>query len=305
MNPAEESNRSDNILARLALALDDAVAPSSEPDLNEISDWHMGLLAEPRASEVKSWVARDVACYRLWAELRAAEREASPSHRSAVRVGVITYILRLLTSLLPSIEVLRPAAAMAITLLPALVLVSHFNQSLAPAGWVEEINSAYRDWPAESTPSVQEWPIVVALNRSIEANNEQSLTSGGFMAGIHSGLLKLTAHQEEWLEVIKTLPTKRHACEGSDCDEFWRTEYEAGRWTLLVFFECVGGSRAGSANVRHRQMFERLLPFYSARPESVQKAELVSEWSEIDAEDEDLFCDYAKRFLILGAGQQQ
>lgn len=80
----DEQGPEQRLTGMLRLVVDSRSATGRKPDLEEIQSWHLGRLSEPRASEVKSHVARDPECFQLWSELVAAEQQTQSIADTAV-----------------------------------------------------------------------------------------------------------------------------------------------------------------------------------------------------------------------------
>lgn len=260
----------ERLAALLALAAEAGPPPGPTPDLREIQAWHLGRLEAARAAEVKSHVARDPQCYRLWRELIADDAEQAQAAGQAVAPAP-GRLARLWQWLAPRPGVwLGGGLAAALALVLAWVVVPLLTTPPADDSGPVIADSGSIDWsatlgsllglsdgppvetdlPPLETPVADvalDWPYLQRLTRRDAGWPYAEKIA--FQTGLRAGLSAATARAHGWAAAIEALPEASVPCtaewDAATCTRRLGQLREAGRRAAVHYVACLDEQDGG------------------------------------------------------------
>lgn len=310
----EQKKQSDENLARLALALDTPPPAGDKPELEEITQWWMGRVSEPRATEIKAFVARDPDCYQMWYDLRQAQDVAGQKTDRPAAVGAgKTGLLKKFSDLFGT-GLFAPATA---TVFAALLLVLVATPMLYSPDLREQIDNEYDAWDYTTRLSASDYPWLhqhgqlraLSVNRSATMRGPASLSRitiyqyPSFAFGVREGMEKMIERQSDtelWHSYIAQLPGQPADCPDADphCNEDQLVLSELGRWSVLMQAQCVLGLRNP---VGKRLLTADFNERIKARPSLEPFSESVETLTQVVESNDPLgFCRNVNRLVTVG-----
>ena len=224
----KQQQPNDQLVAMLGLLADDAQARGKKPDLKEIQDWHEGRLDSKRAKEVKSYVARDADCYRMWSELCAAEETATSEQEQPGPATRWLTIIKAGWNAIPRVWYYTGFATATVVML-AIILI--------PTG--KDIWSPLDD-PMLVTVEMN-WPYSgMTVTRSGELDYRHKIA---LQSGMRKGFEVSTHESRGWIKAINSLPEKTVSCEKvsavSQCEKQTQLMYTIGIHAAVSYLSCL------------------------------------------------------------------
>ena len=220
MTPAER------LATMLALLADSESPIGSSPDLKEIQDWQLGNLDEKRAAEVKTHVARDPACYKMWSDLQAAST-LEPTVEKSSQLGTLLGLLKRFW-----FNPLWVGSGGMVTALLVIVVVMYFPSDKSV--W------SPTDDPIYAAPEF-DWPYIAMS--STRNGNIHHRFKHAFQTGLRSGLQLTTQGQQGWSAAIDNLPEKLLSCDNSSntlqCQQQSQIVQSVGVHAAVLYIACV------------------------------------------------------------------
>jgi len=189
----------ERLAAILGLIADNAEPIGPAPDLKEIQDWHLGKLEESRATEVKTHVARNPACFQLWADIMAAE--TAIESEIAVEESIFQKLINRIKQWRANTSRMWVEGGLATAVAVMLVIiVVPFDRD----GWSPDDNPIVSgieyDWPYLS----------LSTSRGGELTHQQKTA---LKSGLRQGLQLTTQGKQGWQVAIDSLPKSSISCD--------------------------------------------------------------------------------------------
>ena len=225
-----ENNHSpeEKLAAMLGLLADDTEPNGPTPSLQEIQNWHLGKLDAQRAAEVKSHVARDPACYQMWSDLVASEKETEV--QELAKQDLITSLMRKMKMWWmspPSFWIGSGLVTTAIVVLAVIIVPVHQTWSPIDDPVIAELGY---EWPYES----------LSVTRGGELSYRQKIA---MQTGIRSGIEITTQSKAGWDVAIKNLPNETLNCDKetnkNECEQQTRLLHSIGLHAGVMYMACL------------------------------------------------------------------
>jgi len=222
----DELRPSDKLASLLVLMSDKEPPVGATPNLKEIQDWQFDKLDEQRAAEVKTHIARDPECYRMWSDLHAASTFEPEIEKIPTTNIFLTFIKQLWSK-----PVWLGSGGMVTAMLVIVVVILFPNNK---SDW-----SPLND-PIHAVPEFN-WPYLA-----------MSGTRGGtvdyrfkraFQTGMRNGLQLTTQGQQGWSTAIDILPESLLPCESTanstQCVQQSELVRKIGVYTAVLYIACL------------------------------------------------------------------
>jgi len=258
----------DNEVAFAALQLFGNEPQGAKPDWQEIHDWQLNLLSEPRASQVLSHVANDAEVFQQWQDICEAQAwsEAEVSADDASEVSASQQSASADAATASTGE--KPAAwdligwfrkaaskfsgnplpafggAVAATLLAVLVvpkLITGPSQNTA-----DMLGSGFEQYRSLGAPLPQT-PLTSKTTRSLSGVlgdlSSEEVQLHQLKLGYRNAFVQLhNSGTEQWQPWLESLPTEAVDCtlasNGKTCEAVSPAAEQLGQWGLLNFLAC-------------------------------------------------------------------
>ncbi len=277
-------------MALLALALDNPPpADGIAPDLNELLAWQQGRVAQPRADEIKSHVARDPEIYALWREARAMLASQLPKQQpKRERLQWPDWLIFPDWLAQGGLPIAITAALLVAIGLPQLehssALSSQIDedyQSLAPMA----LSSA--QWNAGFDQQEK------ALMPPKSGNPNLSDLKLPINVGIRQGLLDLTSTgklNSSWSGLLKFYPPLQASCpDGQNCQTKFAVLKEFGRWMALNRLQCLDNT--ATVQLKPDEKISRFIEATAPHQDLAEFRRLLEQWQSDIQHNPGQFCE--------------
>lgn len=242
-------NSQDQLIALIALALDESPAQGPTPSLEEINLWRSNGLPVARAKEVLSHLARDTACMRQLRQLdeldeielsvpSVAQIKARAEHQAAKK-GSSTTVLDRFSQWLGIGTGRTLAGGVCFALLALLALLVLPSLILPPAHMGGVLQQDISRWASEAPSAFA--PLPLQGKSSLSSSPELSQLRQGALAAVRK---QGWQGQGVWLQWAAGLEPQALVDCGSDavCEEKTDFYQILGGWFLAVFNDCERGA---------------------------------------------------------------
>ncbi len=219
----------ERLISLLGLLADQEIPTGPTPTLLEIQDWHLGKLDQKRAAEVKMHVARDPACYQMWSDLLAAEKEPTltPDQPQSVLSVIANKCKQSWRKPDPSwlgggLVTAAVVSIIAVVLMPGQEIWSPIDDPIvAPLDY---------DWPYASMSSTRGGKLSYRMKIAVQT-------------GIRKGIEITTQGQQGWNEAINSLPPEALSCEKETnkqvCEQETKLLQKVGVHAGVFYLACL------------------------------------------------------------------
>jgi len=216
---------SDKLVSLLALMSDKEPPVGVTPNLKEIQDWQFGKLGEQRAAEVKTHIARDPECYKMWSDLQAASSLEPKIEESPTTNTFLTFIKQLWSK-----PIWLGSGGMVTAMLVIVVILFPTNKS----DWsplIDPIHAAPEfNWPYLAMSSTRGGVLDYRLKRA-------------FQTGMRNGLQLTTQGQQGWSTAIDILPASLLSCDNAinstQCAQQSELVRKVGVYAAVLYIACL------------------------------------------------------------------
>jgi len=218
----------DRLAATLTLIADREAPIGARPDLKEIQDWHLGVLDDARAAEVKTHVARDPACYQMWSELLAAE--ATAEHAQSDKVNWLIALFAKIKTWLTTPTPIWVGGGLATAMVVVLAVI---------------ITPGNPDWSPTDNPvnfdREANWPY---LGKSISRSGELTYRNKiALQTGLSDGIRLSTQGNSSWTEALEYLHDMPQSCDDAKdktvCVSQTRLMRKTGLHASVLYLACL------------------------------------------------------------------
>ncbi len=238
---ADDMTPQEQLAAMLALLADNNPPMGVAPDLKEIQDWQAGKLDAQRAAEVKTHIARNPECYKMWSELQAAS-DLEPQYQKLP--SVINKLWQWLKQVWSN-PVLLGSGGM-VTALLVIVVIVFFPQDKSV--WQPGSDPIY------ATPEF-DWPyLAMSTTRGGEINYRYKRA---FQTGLRNGLKLTTQAQDGWNVAIDALPETLPSCGKSknvkQCEKQNKSLQKIGVYAGVLYLACLEKQKISNKTTEQAQ----------------------------------------------------
>lgn len=231
-NRDDKASPEERLLGLVRLLSDQESPAGPTPTLQEIQDWHLGKLDEKRAQQVKTHVARDPACYQLWRDLIAAEKEAELVTEKPV--SIVSKLLNLFKQwwTTPTRSWAGTGMVTAMLVVVVAVLMPYFG-SWSPLDDPIQAELEY-DWPYAG----------MSITRGGDLDYRQKVA---IQVGLRKAIQTTTLAKQGWAEALQSLPEKTLPCDKATdvqvCQQSTKILSNVGLHTGVQFLACLDYER--------------------------------------------------------------
>ena len=228
INKHDGGSPDERLVAILGLLADQVSPIGPAPTLLEIQDWQSGKLDDKRAAEVKSHIARDPACYQMWSDLLAEEKQSATmtEHQQSYFSKTFNKIRNWWTT---PVQVWASGG-----LVTAMVIIMVFVFEPGQKGWSPAddpiVANLDYDWPYAA----------ISATRGGELNYRQKIA---LQTGIRTGLEITTQGKSGWSIATNSLPSEALPCESEanndDCIRQTKTVQKIGLHAGVLYMACL------------------------------------------------------------------
>ena len=280
--PSDKSNLNE---VMLALALDKEPPPGNKPTLVEIAAWQAGAYSGERAVQIKSHIARDPDCYRMWSDLIAAKRQLNAEHspkKSAPK--------KCLKDWFTGRRLGFVGGGLAVALASVFVAVLGLRLVM-DVDVLTSIDQDLQQWSGEAPSETSGWGKKLMskgfdpLGIPTPLDTAKTAISVGIRSGLKQFLQRgVIPDSEEWQHIIETYVAKPKPCpEGesiTSCQDQNALLKTLGQWTVLMAFDCqtpASQQAEGYWVLQQNRLdeFSQALPDYQGL-EEIQK--IIRQW---------------------------